>query len=508
MDRAVKRSPSIAALIAVAVAAAPAAAQVPPLNADVELLAGPKPAPPAPAPASAAPDADVEALRREMREDRLRLGARIDALEAEIAERRAALTPAPPPAPPATGIGGSLPGHGAWVFGTYLQAQYEQHQSSQDQIGTTGAYLNQDRFLVRRGRLRFEAGWEYLELAAELDGNTTNGPAFGPKRLNASLVWRREPWEGKLPPRGPREAYVPTARLTFGLTAVPFGFELVDSPKDRVFLERTQASQAFFPGEQDVGAVLSGALGPLRYAVAAMNGNPASDSSSLPVGDPNHAKDFLGRLGADVRSGSSLRIDGGVSALYGTGFHAGTSATKGGVTWVDQNQDGTVQPSELVGVPALAAKPSQNFSRWGAGVDLQVSFRTGLGWSMLYGEATLATNLDRGFFVADPVASGADLRERGAYAAFVQEITSYGLLGFRFDYYDPDVDPSQKTGAPRVPASQPVHTFSPVVGVQLPDRARLLFEYDAVRNLLGSGPAGAPANLPMDHFAVRLQVQL
>jgi hypothetical protein len=453
-----------------------------------------------------------------MREERAKLGARIDRLEAELAERKASKSVEPPPVAPTAptaapagslpSLGGSLPGRGAWGFGAYVQAQYEQHQSSEDQVSQDGTYLNQDRFLVRRGRLRFDAAWEHVELSAEVDANTVSGPAFGPRRVNASIVWEGYPWDGKLLPRGPREGHVPLARLTAGLTGIPFGFELADSPRDRVFLERSSASQAFFPGEQDVGMVLTGGAGFFRYSIAEMNGDPISDTASVPVGDPTHAKDVLARFGADARPNDRLWVAGGISALYGTGFHAGTPATKANVEWIDTNQNGTIDPGELVGVPATAATPSQTFPRWGIGADLEVRFRTKLGWSMLYGEVSVASNLDRGVFVADPIATGVDLRELGGYAAFVQEILGYGLVGFRFDSYNPNADFFQSSGGHLLPVSQAINTFSPLVGLQLPDRARLLFEYDAVRNLMGLAPNGVPTNLPEDHFAFRLQVQL
>jgi hypothetical protein len=178
------------------------------------------------------------------------------------------------------------------------------------------------------------------------------------------------------------------------------------------------------------------------------------------------------------------------------------------VSWVDLNGDGQIQPNELMGVPGSAATPSQTFTHWAVGVDLVLRLRTWLGWSMLYGEATVATNLDRGLFVADPVGTGVDVRELGFYVALVQEVTRYGLVGFRFDYYDPNADFLQSTAGKLLPVSRALQTFSPLVGVQLPDRARLSFEYAAVRNLLGLDTKGVPTSLAMNHFAVRLQVQL
>jgi hypothetical protein len=389
-----------------------------------------------------------------------------------------------------------------------VQAQYEQHQDAEDQV-VGGQYLNTDRFLVRRGRLQLAAAWPYVELAVQLDANTIRGPAVGVKRAEASLVWWGKPWSPHVTSHAPRAEEVPLVRLTAGLTDIPFGFELSDASHERVFMERTQASSAFFPGERDVGAMLSGGVGFFRYALAAMNGNPTSDgSAALPVGDPNAAKDFVLRLGADARPAGALRILGGVSALYGQGFHAGTDATKAGVTWVDLNQNGVIDPGELMPVAAMAATPSQDFARWAVGADLELMIHTRLGLTMIYGEATVATNLDRGLFVADPVATGVDVRELGAYAAISQEILRYGIVGFRFDYYDPNADFFDQRGGKLLPSSQAIKTFSPLVGLQLPDRARLLFQYDAVRDLLARDVTGVPTDLKNDRWTIRLQVQL
>jgi len=266
--------------------------------------------------------------------------------------------------------------------------------------------------------------------------------------------------------------------------------------------------EVFFPGEQDVGARLSGGLGFFRYAVAAMNGQPLDDRNPLPVGDPNKAKDLVARLGFDARPTGTFRVSGGVSALYGNGFHAGTDATKDSVTWRDLNQNGSIDAGELTPVPGTAATPSASFTRWAVGADVELRLRTPIGLSMLYGEALIATNLDRGLFVADPIATGIDVRHFGAYGAFVQEITPYALAGFRFDYYDPNADFFDKRGGKLLPISQAIKTFSPIVGAVLPGRARLLFQYDAVRDLLAKDRSGVPTDLKNDRFTFRLQVEL
>jgi hypothetical protein len=493
------------------------AQQPPDADADVEIPAGKQPEPPKPPPAPPPPVpaaqrvSEIEALRAEMREERAKLDARIKALEGELAAQKSAPAEAAPK-PASSAAGGSTPlssvlGQGAWGIGAYVQTQYEQHQESQDQIQQGGVYLNQDRFLVRRGRIQVDAAWRWIELRVLLDGNTLRGFTVGPRRLEASIVWRSKPWEGQLPATG-RDADVPYLKLTGGLTEIPFGFELPDGHRERVFMERTLASQALFPGEQDVGARLSGGVGFFRYAIAAMNGTPLDDRNALPVGDPNKAKDIVARLGVDARPTDSFRLSGGVSALYGSGFHAGTDATKDSITWRDLNQNGAIDAGELTPVPGTAATPSVNFTHWAVGADLQLRLRTPIGQTMLYGEAVIASNLDRGLFVADPIATGVDVRHFGAYGAITQEITPYAIVGFRFDYYDPNADFFDKRGGKLLPTSQAIKTFSPVIGAQFPGRARLLFQYDAVRDLLAKDRSGVPADLKNDRFTVRLQVQL
>ena len=55
--------------------------------------------------------------------------------------------------------------------------------------------------------------------------------------------------------------------------------------------------------------------------------------------------------------------------------------------------------------------------------------------------------MDRGLFVADPIAAGVDQRELGFYAGVVQEICHYGVVGLRYDMYDPNSDALDKRGA-------------------------------------------------------------
>jgi hypothetical protein len=392
----------------------------------------------------------------------------------------------------ASGVAGS-----GYVLSGYFQGQYESHQDSIDQLRQGGALLNQDRFVLRRGRIRVARDWDYASLLVELDGNTVRGPTMRFQKAELSLVYGRSK-EKDTPP---------IAQLTLGQFDAPFGFDLVQSPRTRWFMERSTASRALWPGEPDVGARLSGGIGFARYAFAVTNGEPIDEKSGLGLQDPNGVKDVTGRLGAEAKPSEALVITGGVSFNRGKGFHAGTDATKSSLTWID-NGDGLVQSNELTGIPGAAATPSENFARWAVGADLQIRLKSMLGWSMLYGEVISANNLDRGLFIADPTLVGYDVRELGYYVAFTQEVTQYGVVGIRYDSYDPNSDSTDPRGGKLLPASQKVRTVSPLVGLTLPDRARLVLQYDKIQDLFARDARGVPVDFSNNQWTLRLQVAL
>src|SRR5205807_1515214 len=123
----------------------------------------------------------------------------------------------PPPAPPLP-----LPSLESFLpdflrdltLSGYVQAQYESHQNSEDQLAQGGAPLNQNRFLLRRARLKIEKKWQYASAMIEIDGNTVNGPSFGLQHAEASVLYR-----GSRPFTAP-----PVLDLTFGLFDTPFGY--------------------------------------------------------------------------------------------------------------------------------------------------------------------------------------------------------------------------------------------------------------------------------------------
>jgi hypothetical protein len=379
----------------------------------------------------------------------------------------------------------------------YLQLQYQQSQLSEDELQQGGSPLNQDRFLVRRARLRIDRGWQFAAATLEVDGNYARGPSFGLRRAEGTLVYRAED------PKRP-----PLAALTLGLFDIPFGYELADSSRVRYFMERSLASLAFFPSEPEIGLRIAGAIGFARYSLALVNGEPLDGATGRFPTDPNAAKDILGRFGVEASPNDNLRIAGGMSFLHGKGFHAGSGASKDSTAWRDIDENGVVDTGEVSGVPGVAATPSANFRRWAFGADLELRWRTKLGWSALYGEAYVASNLDRGLFVADPLLASIDSREVGYYGAILQELGPYALVGLRVDVYDPNSDFLYQRAGKFLPATQRMRTYSPLIGLELPNQAKLLFQYDFIDDRLGKNASGVPADLDNNQWTLRLQVLL
>jgi hypothetical protein len=445
--------------------------------------------PPAAPPASPSQhDADVEELREEVRQLR-------EEVQAQRADK--IRPPAPSSIPKPLGYEAFWP----WVtppdglsVGGYLQAQYYYNDSSQDQLTQSGTLLNQDRFSIRRARVSLSGEWQYAAMAVELDANTNNGPQVDLRKAEASLQYR------------PKHLRPPMIMATLGLFDVPFGYELVESPRTRWFTERSVASQAFFPTEPDAGMRLAGALDWFRWTIAVVNGFPLGAAYGLQ--DPTSSKNVVFRFGFDTTPLPDLNLAGDVSALRGKGFHPGTPATKATIQWVDYNESGIIAPSDLVGVPGAAATPSQLFDQWAIGANLRMHTRWWPGILKIYGEVVLAQNLDRGLYVADPITTTLDQREFGWYVAALQEVLTYGMVGLRYEYYDPNANVFDTRGGKLLPFSEVITNISPLAGLTLPDRARLLFQYDFNTNAYARSPAGVPTNMQNNGWTVRLQVQL
>jgi hypothetical protein len=329
----------------------------------------------------------------------------------------------------------------------------------------------------------------------ELDGNTTRGPAMGLQRVEATLAYRNED-------------FTPLVSFTMGLFDNPFGRELVESSRERHFMERSFGSRAFFPSEPDLGLRVAGQYKFLRYAVAVVNGQPLGDRTGFILQDPNSHKDVLGRVGVAVDPRPNVRVIGGVSVLNGRGYHPGSDATKSTIVWRDGNEDGQFGPGEFIGVPGRAAVAAQNFDRWAVGADLGFEVESRIGKTKLFSELTLGSNMDRNVFVADPITTAFDQRELAWYVSVIHEFKQGPIVGFRYDSYNPNSDFLDRQQGKLIPASETVTTYAPIVGFQIPKRAKLMIEYDIIRDSMARNSAGVATDKSNNTWTLRLQGEL
>jgi hypothetical protein len=172
------------------------------------------------------------------------------------------------------------------------------------------------------------------------------------------------------------------------------------------------------------------------------------------------------------------------------------------------NEDGVISNVELSATPGSAPARSQNFDHWAIGADADVIVKTGLGETELMAELVIASNLDRGLFISDPVTSSHDARQLGYYVGILQDITRHAQVGFRYDYYNPQADIFTTTNGKLIPSRATVKTYSPLVTVRLPDNLKLMAQWDIVRDHLATDVRGVPADRKNNAVTLRLQGEL
>jgi hypothetical protein len=397
-------------------------------------------------------------------------------------------------------------------------------QSSQDEITQDGKPLNDDRFLLRRARLRGERDFGYLHGVVEIDTNTVDGVQVRPTGVEATFKWparrpySRTPWaydptgsRPRLSMKEPPPAYVddgqPWFRVTAGLIRTPFGVEVPEWDYDRPWLERTSLANALFPGTVDLGAGVFGGFRFIRYALAIMNGDPIGETT-FPGRDPNKSKDLVFRLGAANEVVRGLVVEGGVSGLTGRGFHKGNPATVDTIQWQDSNNNGLVDDfTELHIIPGSPATPSASFKRFAVGGDLRVAVTLPvLGDLQVKGEIVRASNLDRATFVSDPVAANRDLRQFGWFVGVAQDLSPWAQIAVRYDRYDPDADAREQEPFAVVPRNLAMSTWA-FTATARAWIVRFMAEYDHRENALGRDVSGRPTTLADDGFTLRAEMR-
>ena len=446
------------------------------------------PAPVTPATVTPAPDPEIARLREALDSQQRAL----EALEARVAKNE-------PTTPRLTSRDLAVSGyvHLDWVAF---------RQSSQNQLNpSSGEPLNEDRFLVRRARLRVETDQGLVHGAFDLDANTIKGPQVRPWNAEASLKYPTTTTYRPPAVIAQTSSDEPFIIVSAGLLVTPFGFDVAELENQRPFLERSTFAAELVPQSYDLGVRVMGGYKFVNYALGIMNGNPIGDST-FPGRDPNKSKDLVFRVGLSTEVTSGVRFDAGFSGLTGRGFHEGTPQSKDQLVWRDDNENGVVEPNELQSLAGSPATPSEGFDRFAFGGDARLHVVVPvLGELVLRAELVRAKNLARGTFTADPIASSRDLRELGWYLGGTQELTPWAIVGVRYDLFNPDADSLDQRPFALVPKDASLSTWSFMATARY-RKARLVAQFDKRKNALGRDVAGAPTTLADDSFTLRAVV--
>ena len=177
----------------------------------------------------------------------------------------------------------------------YLQTQFQQSQSSGISSFSGGDFAenSDNRFMIRRGRLKIDRVDKYSSIVFQIDA-TQNGV-----NLMDAFIQLHQPDYKQL-------------RLTAGLFNRPFGYSIVYSSGYRDFPERARMFQTLMPRERDIGAMIS--YLPFKFVTADL---AVVNGSGLYARDYDGKKDLIGNLSFKFDSLVNKKLHIG----FGTSFY-------------------------------------------------------------------------------------------------------------------------------------------------------------------------------------------
>lgn len=301
----------------------------------------------------------------------------------------------------------------------YIQVNYQKADSMGVKSFAGGNFdaKQNNRFAVRRGRIKFSYAGILSNYVVQLE-TTEKGVAIKDAYVNFT-----EPW-------------IQAFSTTGGVFNRPFGFEVPYSSSSLENPERSRINQILFPGEEDLGAMLTFQMPKtspwsfikIEAGYFAGNGiNPEFDNK----------KDFIGRLGL-------LKYTPNEKIRYGVGF----SYYNGGVYQASTN---SYKMWESDGVKAFyldETSPAKGVfaKRQYKGVDAQFTLESPFGLTTLRGEYIMGIQPGQSSSSNSPTtdftSTSPDTYVRnfnGGYFIFIQSISHTPLtLIVKYDFYDPN----------------------------------------------------------------------
>lgn len=401
----------------------------------------------------------------------------------------------------------------------YIQTQFQYGDSTGAAAYNGGAFGagNDKRFMIRRGRLKAQydapvndKGISTSQYVLQFDV-TEKGLAI--KDAYGKFT---DPWSGWF-------------SITAGMQNRPFGYEIPYSSSLRESPERGRMSQLIFPGERDLGAMLS-IQGPktsnwnwIKLDAGFFNGNGAP-GVGVDVSDFDKKKDFISHLGIN-RTTKSEKVKYGIGVSYYLGgyridtvnvykFGVDSAGVKAYV--LDMKKDD---------IKKVNINTRDFAERMYIGADAQLSVDWAAGITTLRAEYIQGdqpsgygnTGSTKSVNSNAPVTSDIYKRKfNGAYFYFLQNILQSPFQAIvKYDWYDPNTEiegdaigKSVSSNAVKTNATDLKFT---TLGLGLAYRwdanVKLTAYYDMVTNETSNSLSGYTKDIKDNNFTLRMQVK-
>jgi hypothetical protein len=353
----------------------------------------------------------------------------------------------------------------------YMQPQFQVAQEKGIESYSGGDFAPEvnKRFMLRRGRIRFDyahftdSGRPVLQFVFQFDG-TERG-------VNIRDFWGRI-FENRFQ----------LFSLTTGMFARPFGYELNLSSSDRETPERGRMSQILMRTERDLGAMISfeprEKNHPLRYLkwdAGLFNGQGLTAP-----GEFDSHKDFISRISLKPYPVStSLELSLGLSYLRGGLFQ--------NTRYIYSMQDNGMKDFQLDSSVSNIGKITPRHYH---GADVQLKLEHGWGNTEFRGEYWFGKQTATGNNSQTPdelLSEPSYIRKfDGAFLYFLQNvINDKHQLGVKYDWYDPntEVRGSEITDGSNVNATNIKYsTVSIGYNYYMNENLKLFLWYDFIKN--------------------------
>ena len=379
----------------------------------------------------------------------------------------------------------------------YLQPQFQIADSNAISTFAGGNFnANTDkRFMMRRGRVKVTYTTLLTQYVFQIDASEKG---FAIKDIYAKFT---EPWLKAL-------------SFTVGNMNRPFGFEIGYSSSLRESPERGRMSQIIFPGERDLGAMITFQMPKTsKLNFLKIEGGMYNGSGSGAV-DFDFQKDFIGRIRID-KTTKSEKVSYGLGASYYSGGYRQGRKNVYAISTDSLGVTGFLLDNDTLNYGSIAKRSYM-------GVDFQLNIEWIAGLTTIRAEyingqqpGTSSTTTSP---AAQPTVDNYIRNFNGAYIYFLQNIwTTKNQLIFKYDWYDPNTDvegdaigksvtaPSGKTFAKTGKQDIMYTTIGIGWAYRWDTNVKITAYYDMVTNETSVNQSGFTKDLKDNVFTLRVQ---